>query len=133
MSVRKWTPPVERDSRKAARWRDKARARLPTCQRSMEPALEIDCSSDDTSRGCGAPNGGDTVRLVEARGPNYHILRPSRGSRRSKIMSLFSMNTFGRLAALAALELLGTKSEAIAAVAVQGHLSLIANLPDCLT
>ena len=124
-----WSPPIEKNPKKAAKWRSRARMALKEGGGVGEP------SSPESAH----PSGWPTSPAAEAAPPCDPLPprksaenrgRSARGSRRSKILVVYTMNTTGKPAALKALEALSAKAKTVAAVALQEHHCLTDAVPD---
>ena len=118
--VRRFAPPIENDPKKAAKWRRKARLKLSSSAASGEPKMV----EEGVASNCAVPAvepDASQVDLLENCGKSRASRRPTRGSRRSKALSVYTLNATGKVAAIDALKELAASSKSIAAVAVQEH------------
>ena len=130
-NVVKWTPPLETNPKKAEKWR--RRMRRGQHRPSDEPLVMEDIVETEHAigdQGVDPAQRLDTSLPVEIEEGSDVSRKASRGSRRSKFMSIYSMNTSGKPAAIRALTELAKRSRTIAAVAIQEHHCLQERLPD---
>ena len=129
---RPWKAPVETDYSKALKWRKRMQASRPNADLSQPKVVE-------EIRAVFSPEDGqETVALpgVQTQGEGStedqgKSRRPTRASRRSKLMSVYTMNTSGRPAAIRALSMLTRKAaKSVAAVAIQEHHCTESAVPD---
>ena len=116
---RRWKAPVETDEKKALKWRRRMHKEKEKV--AVSPILEA-IASDIGS--LSAPEEG--VEILQGLGRNRSEgeggkRRPTRASRRSKLMCVYTMNTSGRPVAIRGLSKLAENAKSIAAVAIQGN------------
>ena len=124
-----WIPVAETNHKKAANWRSRERRRReavpntpiddPPSTQTAPVLLEVQHDSSAQGEGEGEVGGTAAARV-----------RPARASRKNKVLDIYTMNTSGKPAALAALGALGPFRKSVAVVALQEHHCLAEAVPD---